>query len=213
MKNLFFFTTPFLAVCSVAAAEPVFDQVPANSKVVVEETFDVPLADAWKTNAGSWSVVDGVLVGEEVAADKHAAAARRVIRTKNAVYQMAFKLSPSTRAFHFGFDPERGSLDKRGHLFSVVSSSDAVRIIKHVDKNRPKEDPSEELAKLDIELPADQWHRLRVVCWETYVTVHINDSTIKAEHPTFNVPKPTLVFRVSGDAVRIDDLKVWTPES
>ena len=210
MKTPFLILSSLLVAVPVVAADSVFDQIPANSVAVVDEPFASSLGNEWKTNAGSWSVVDGVLVGKEIAADHHAAAARRVVRTKNAVYQMTFKLDSKTKAFHFGFDPERGSLDKRGHLFSVVTSPNAVRVIKHVDKNRPKEDPNEELAKLDIDLPPAEWHRLRVVCWQNHVTVHINGSTIQSEHPTFAVPKPTLVFRVAGEAVQIDDLKVWT---
>ncbi|WP_145385544.1 hypothetical protein [Stieleria neptunia] len=191
------------------AVESQFDVAPQNSDLVVDQSFDGPLGDRWHINTGAWKVVDGVLQGNEVSADKHAAAARYTVQTDNAVYQLRFKLSDGTKAFHFGFDPAKGELDKKGHLFSVIVTPTGWRIMKHVDKNRRQEDPNEVLASSDAAVQADQWHELRLTTWGPYVTATLDQTQLKTTHPTFGVKKPTLVFRCAGEGVQIDDVKVW----
>ena len=191
------------------AAESQFDVAPQNSDLVVDQTFDGPLGDKWHVNTGSWKVVDGVLQAKELPADKHAAAARYTAQTDNAVYQLRFKISDDTKALHFGFDPAKGELDKKGHLFSVIVSPTGWRILKHVDKNRPQEDPNQVLASSDAAVQTDQWHELRLTTWGPYVTATLDQTQLKASHPTFGVKKPTLVFRCSGAGAQIDDVKVW----
>lgn len=187
---------------------------PANSQLIVEEDFaGSGLPEKWTVQNGAWSSADGVLTAAEIAEDNHAASARRVVETGDAVYQLKFKLSEGTKAFHFGFDPIRGALDKKGHLFSVIVMPEEWRIIKHVDKNKPKEDPNEILATTDQSFTPGQWYHLRVTTWGTTVKAIIEGiEPLTASHPTFSVRKPTLVFRVSGGAVEVDELRVWEPK-
>jgi len=194
---------------------------PQNSEVLIDESFDeAELGKGWSVQTGAWTVTDGVLHAAEIPADKHAAAARRLVETGNAVYQFKFRLTGDIKAFHFGFDPKRGELDKKGHLFSVVIEPGKWKILKHVDKNRPKEDPNEVLASADHTFAPNQWFTLRVSTWDTSVKAAIETEAgdaavpapLSAEHPTFNVRKPTLVFRAVGDGVDIDDVKVWVPK-
>jgi hypothetical protein len=184
---------------------------PANSELAVEDSFDrEELGKGWNSTTGDWKIVDGVLRGSEIPSEKHSAATRRVLATENAVYQMRFRLINEAKTFHFGFDPKRGSLEKRGHLFSVVVTPKKWSILKHVDKDRPKEDPNETLIEEVTDFETGKWYSLRVTTWETHVTAAIEGKeSLKASHPTFGVPKPTLVFRCLGDGIEIDDLKVW----
>ena len=189
-----------------------FDAAPANSTLAVDESFDElgELKKPWHINTGKWTQVDGVLRAAEVKADKHSAAARRIIETGNAVYQFRFRFVDQGKAFHFGFDPKRGELAKKGHLFSVVVTPNSWKIMKHLDKNRPKEEPNENLAQAKTDFQKDQWYTLRVTTWENHVTAKIDGKDeLKASHSTFAVRKPTLVFRCIGDGVEIDDIKVW----
>ena len=198
-----------IAPCSLFA-----DEAPANSTLVVDQSFDSDDGDLtrpWHVNTGDWQIKDGALHGREVESDEHSAALRYPVETQNAVYQLRFRISDGLGAFHFGFDPKRGSLDKKGHLFSVIIRPDAWKIMKHVDKNRREEDPNEDLAQATATFEPGQWYTLRVTTWGPYVTAKIEGrEPLKASHPTFGVPKPTLVFRCIGDGVEIDDIKVWT---
>ncbi len=184
---------------------------PANSELVVDDSFDrTELGEGWHVNTGEWKLVDGVLQARELPADMHSAAARRTVETANAVYELRFRFTGECKAFHFGFDPARGELQKKGHLFSVIVTPESWKIMKHVDKNRREEDPNETLAEHKTEFKKDEWHNLRVTTWQNYVTARVDSKEpLKVSHSTFAVRKPTLVFRCLGDGIEIDDVKVW----
>ena len=208
MKTLFITAFALLfAVGQIQADEP-----PANSSLAYEDTFDrTELGKGWNPTAGEWKIVDGVLQGKELKAEKHAAANRKVLPTQNAVYALKFRFTGDAKAMHFGFDPAKGELKKKGHLFSVIVTPKSWQIMKHVDKDRREEDPNEVLTEQKTEFEVGKWYDLRVTTWETFVTAKIEGKEpLKASHPTFGVKKPTLVFRCLGDGVEIDDIKVWT---
>ncbi|MDF1860896.1 MAG: hypothetical protein P1U87_11830 [Verrucomicrobiales bacterium] len=185
---------------------------PAGAEQVIDDNFErKDLGKGWAVQTGSWAIRDGVLHGSEIPADKHSAAARRVIETEDATYQLRFRMREGAKSFHFGFDPKRGTLDKKGHLFSVIINPDGWRILKHIDKAKPKEDPNEILAKATHTFQTGEWYSLRVTTQSTAVKAVIEGlEPLSANHPSFGVPKPTLVFRVIGDGVDIDDLRVWS---
>ena len=201
-----------LVVCSLAALSVRAGEPPSNSDVAVDDSFDrTDLGKEWNSTTGDWKIVDGVLRGVEKAAEKHSAATRRTVATQNAVYELKFRLLKGGKSFHFGFDPAKGELKKKGHLFSVIVTPTAWKLLKHVDKNRRIEDPNETLAEQATEFKAGEWYTLRVTTWDKYVTARIEGKeTLKCSHETFSVKKPTLVFRTLGDGVEIDDIKVWT---
>jgi hypothetical protein len=204
--------TAVLIVICLAVAPLFADDAPANSEVALEDAFDrAELGKGWNANTGEWKIVDGVLRAREIPADKHSAAMRRALPTQNAVYQLKFRFVGEGKALHFGFDPAPGELEKKGHLFSVIITPESWKVLKHVDKNRPKEDPNQTLAEQKTELKAGEWHTLRVTTWGEHVTARIDDKEpLKVSHATFGVKKPTLVFRCLGDGCEIDDLRVWT---
>lgn len=205
------FSVTLLSILSLIACQSFAADPPANSELAVEDSFDrAELGKAWSVNTGEWRIVDGILHAKELPADQHSAAARRVVETSNAVYQLKFRFVNQPKAFHFGFDPARGELKKKGHLFSVVITPTSWKVLKHVDKNRRKEDPNEILASQNTEFKTGEWYTLRVTTWQNYVTASIEGKEpLKCSHPTFGVKKPTLVFRCLGDGVQIDDLRVW----
>lgn len=193
------------------AAITVADDAPANSNLALADSFDrMELGKGWNSTTGNWKIVDGVLRAREIKEEKHSAATRRVLVTQRAVYQLKFRLINEAKSFHFGFDPARGELKKKGHLFSVIVTPTSWEIMKHVDKNRREESPNETLAQQDATFELGKWYTMRVTTRGIHVTAKIGDRELKAAHPTFGVKKPTLVFRCLGDGVEIDDIKVWT---
>jgi hypothetical protein len=196
----------------VAVVPAIGGDRPANSEVALEDSFDrdEPGKD-WNATTGSWKIVDGVLRGSEIEDEKHSAATRRLVETKNAVYELRFRFINNAKAFHFGFDPAPGELKKKGHLFSVIVTPESWQVMKHVDKDRREEDPNETLAEQKTSFKPGEWYSLQVTTWDTHVTARIDGKEpLKASHPTFSVKKPTLVFRCLGDGVEIDDIRVWT---
>ncbi len=202
-----------IALCCLSSLALAQDR-PANSDVAVNETFsESKLGKGWNATTGEWKVEGGVLRGAEIPKEKHSAAIRRVAVTENAVYQLRFRLLKDAKAFHFGFDPARGELKRKGHLFSVIVTPKSWQILKHVDKTRRKEDPNKVLAEADAKFESGEWQTLRVTTWGPYVTARIDGKgELKASHSDFAVKKPTLIFRCLGDGVEVDDIRVWTPK-
>jgi len=200
-----------VAACLLLTVTVIAGEPPANSELAVDDSFDrKELGKEWHVNTGDWKIVDGVLRAAEIPAEKHSAAARRTVETSNAVYELRFRFVEDAKGFHFGFDPAKGELKKKGHLFSVIVTPTSWKIMKHVDKARREEDPNETLAEQKTEFARGQWYSLRVTTWQTHVTARIEGKEpLKASHETFGVKKPTLVFRCLGNGVEIDDIKVW----
>lgn len=183
--------------------------------VVFETDFSDGAPKGWRVQFGDWRVKDGVLRARQIPADNHGAAARQILEMRDGVFQMRFRFVDQGAGFHFGFDPKRGSLKKKGHLFSVIVSPTFAKLMKHVDKSRPKEDPNEDLARVTHRFPPGKWHTLLLEKKGNDVVAQIRPDaggktlTLKAAHPTFHVPTPTLVFRCIGDGVEVDDVRVW----
>jgi len=199
-------------VSSGIALEPIMSN---KAELVFEHSFANKLSKGWRAQFGEWKAVDGVLRARQIPADNHAAAARQILEMKDGVFQMRFRLVEKGGAFHFGFDPKRGSLKKKGHLFSVIVTPKLAKITKHIDKAKPNADPNEDLAKVAHQFEAEKWHTLLLEKVGTKVAAQIKlddggkTLVMKASHPTFHVPTPTLVFRCVGDGVEIDDINVW----
>ncbi len=187
--------------------------------VLADDFSGDTLAKGWAAQYGEWKPVDGVLAARQIPADNHAAAARRALPMGDGAYEMRFRLTGKGQAFHFGFDPAPGQLKKRGHLFSLIVTPAGAKLMKHVDKDQPQDDPNEDLAIADAAFRIGVWHTLRLEKRGNDVTASLRSETgdvsvsLTASHPTFHVKTPTLVFRCVGDGVEIDDLKVWKPKN
>lgn len=199
----------------IGGAAPLDSLVVKQGALAFSHDFETGLPKGFRAQFGDWRVVDGVLRARQIPADNHGAAARQVLEMGDGVFELRFRLVGEGTGFHFGFDPKRGSLKKKGHLFSVVVSPNQVKLMKHVDKAQPKEDPNEDLAKATHRFAPGGWHTLRLAKTGNEVVARITPDaggeaiTLKAGHPTFHVPTPTLVFRCIGDGAEVDDVKVW----
>ncbi len=212
-------TPCLLFLVLIASAATSFALEPVISKKGAEKFSDdfsaAELGKGWRVQTGEWKAADGVMRTKQIPADNHSAAARYTLPMQDGIYEMRFRLVEKGTGFHFGFDPAKGELKKKGHLFSVIVSKAKVTLMKHVDKNNPKDDPNEPLATAGHEFEAGKWYHLLVEKKGNDVAVQIAPETggakieLKASHPTFHVKTPTLVFRCLGDGAEIDDIKVW----
>ncbi len=207
MLSLALFPGIVSAEDSVPTPEPKLGKA---GESLLSETFDgETLGDGWGVQFGDWKVVEGVLRARQVKADNHGAAARRKAPLQDAIIQLRFRLVEKGQAFHFGFDPAPGELDKKGHLWSVMIFPNKWQILKHVDKAKPDQDPNETLAVAEHEFEYGRWYTLVAEAKGDEVLVQIPGvGELKATHPTFHVKKPTLVFRCIGDGVEVDDIQV-----
>jgi hypothetical protein len=199
------FLLPLLLTASMNAAE-----LSANKgELLIEENFENSDSKAFTKSIGQWTIANGVLKGTEVASDNHPAAGRLNQATQDAIFEFKFRTTGTAKSFNCGFDPAKGELDKKGHLWSLSVTPTSWSISKAPDKAKPKEDPAKVLAKEDRSFDLSQWQTVKIICLGDKVSVTIGDATLNAEHETFHVKKPTLIFRCKGDSIEVDEVKIW----
>lgn len=202
----------FASFSSVLFATDVEPTLGKRGKLLLEEKFEsATLPAGWNKNTGELAVQSGALRARELAADKHLAAFRKPLPLQDCVIQLDVKLEGAT-TFHLGFDPAKGELKKKGHLFSLIITPTQVTVTEHVDKADPKSS-NRIHARANASLPRNQWIPITLEVKGDDVVVHLPDlKPLRASVPTFHVKKPGLVFRVGGKgdhAASIDNVRVW----
>ena len=205
------FALAALTLCAAHAAElePKLGKIGA---LLLEEKFEAKeLPKNWTRNAGKLTVADGLLKASEVAADMHAAAFRRALPLQDAAVLVKFRFS-GAKMFHVGFDPAAGELKKKGHLFSVIITTNSWNITEHNDKSDPKS-TNKALAKGTGTFEPGKWYELLLEMKGDEVVAQISGrEALRATSKDFHVKKPGLVFRTGGkdtDEVHLDEVRVW----
>lgn len=173
--------------------------------------FDEPTRPKnWTVNFGHWEPKDGVLVARQLDKDNHAAASRWQIPLADGTVKFKLKFAGGT-GFNVGFDPIAGSLDKQGHLYSLVVTPTQAQIKKHKDKAKA-DSKDETLAAAKFDSIDGKWAEVELTTAgdKVQATITAGATTVKLEatDPSFHVGKPTVVFRVMGGDVLLDDVAV-----
>ena len=183
---------------------------------VVDETFDAPLSKKWTKQNGAWKVESGALKVSQQKVDNHIAAFRYKHELQDATIQVDFQMQ-GARIFHLGFDPVKGELKKKGHLYSVVLTNNKMIVQLSRDKNI-ETSKNENLSTAEIDLVEGKTYSLMLKMKGDQVDVSLmqkgSSQSVKAtaRHPSFHVKKPGLVFRVGGaddKTVHLERVRVW----
>lgn len=171
--------------------------------VIANESFDAELAKPMQPVKGEWKTMKGVLVGKELAADKHAAVLNFQQKNRNSVVRFSFKTDGNTKGFNFSLN------HSGGHLFRVIVSPSKLAI--NLDKD--KKDPASKALVLDSakgEFEQGVWYTMQVeIVGDRVVAQTDNGIRVKATHAKLDTDKPNYRFVMRGDSLSIDDLQVW----
>ena len=172
-------------------------------KVAAEDSFSAAtLGSTWKVVKGDWQVNGGALVGQEVAADKHAAVCALNVPNHDSIIRFSFKLDGSkTLAVSYNH--------AKGHLFRV--NINPAGLVVQTDKD--KKDPNskvEQIGKAEVKFEPGQWYTLQIEVQGQKVAVQ-TDNGVKIEggHALLDVDKTGYRFVTSGASVALADLKAW----
>ena len=156
-------------------------------------------------NFGYWEPEAGHLVARQLEKDGHLAASRWQVASQDSVIEFRFRFA-GAKQFHLGFDPAPGELKKKGHLFSLIITPTTATIKKHHDK-ADKKSKEAILATASVKLQKDEWIAVRMQTIGNQVSVQVGKNIkLEASDDSFHVKKPTVVFRVGGGDIHIDDL-------
>ncbi|HQZ66043.1 MAG TPA: hypothetical protein PLY87_13235 [Planctomycetaceae bacterium] len=171
--------------------------------VIATETFENPLAEPLAAVKGEWKVVDGVLTGKELTADKHAAVLNYQMKNHNSVVRFSFKFDGTTKGFNFSLN------HAKGHLFRVIVSPTSLSI--NLDKD--KQDPASKAIVLGSKkgsFEQGKWYTMQIEMLGSRVVAQTdNGMIVEGSHETLDTDKPNYRFVMKGDSLALDDLQVW----
>ncbi|MEZ6123628.1 MAG: hypothetical protein R3C49_10670 [Planctomycetaceae bacterium] len=166
-------------------------------------SFDNPVDEPFQAIKGAWKVVDGALVGKELAADKHAAVLNLAKKNRNSVIRFSFRTGGSTDGLHFSLN------HSGGHLFRIVVSPQNVVLNLDKDKKDPKS-KAKTLAQVEGKFESGRWYTMQVEMAGEKVAVQTdNGLRLEASHPSLDTDKPGYRFVMKGESLSIDDIFVW----
>ncbi len=205
-RNFFCVVLVSFVFVATAQAEKNADLKPllnTSGAIVVTETFDKPLAKPLAKIKGQWEVIDGVLVGKELASDKHAAVLSYAKPNHDSVVRFSFKTDDTTKGLMFSM------IHKRGHLFRVVVTPSKMTINLDKDKRDPKS-KAKVLATTKADFSPGKWHTMQVEMQGDQVVVQADNGAVaKASEKTLDTDKPNYRFVMRGNSLSIDDLQIW----
>jgi hypothetical protein len=196
---LVFLASPVVAEKNATVAPQV---VKLESATVVED-FASELSKEFSPAKGEWKVVDGSLIGKELAADEHAAVLSLDKPNRNSVVRFSFKLDGETEGLNFSMN------HARGHLFRVVVTPEKLTLSLDKDKKDP-ESKSQALATGKGEFAQGQWYTMQVEMVGNRVVAQTDNGIIlEATHEKLDTDKPNYRWVMRGDSLSLDDLQVW----
>lgn len=172
----------------------------------LKESFQGKKLDRkWIANKGKWKIEKGTLVGKELPADKHAAVLTWKLPNRNSVIRCSFQLK-DCNFFHLSLN------HSKGHLFRVIITPTGMALRKDKNKNDPGS-RSITLSRVQGKIDPGKWYTLQLEMEDDVVIAQIdNGLKVTGKHLGLDLQKTGYRFVMIGDALLIDDLKVWKLE-
>ena len=161
--------------------------------------------EAWAVAKGDWQVQDGVLVGKELASDKHAAVL--TIPDSHGDSKISFKFrADGMKMFALSYN------HPKGHLFRVKIDSKTVMLIMDKDKKDPAS-KAETLEKKEFAASSGEWIDVSCEVKGNRAIVKFGDVELSGSHDNLTKGKTGYRFVVAGESVAIDDIAYESAKS
>jgi hypothetical protein len=193
-----------LALASVAFAGDMQPLMTVKGKQLMNEEFTgSSLPPTWKAAKGKWTIEDGALRGDELAADKHAAVAGADLKHANAIYQFDFKFSPTAKGAAFSLN------NAKGHVCRVTLARDGFSLNKDGSKT-DKADTAKKLDSCKVDFQNGQWYTMIVEINGDEMLARVDDQHFAlGSDAKLNGEKTIVRFPITGEGMYFDNVKVW----
>jgi arylsulfatase A-like enzyme len=166
-------------------------------------SLDEPLAKLpgkpWVASAGEWSARDGGVFAKPKGGSEKAAGLRTPLAFRDGTFDCELNLQGANRiSLRFG--------SGEGGFRLVVSRTSAI-LTKNPSKGEAAS-ATEDIAKKNLKLAADEWYPVRLTFTGDEVTVQVNEQTFKGKHPSIGKDKTSLDFLVFGDGAGFRNVRV-----
>jgi len=184
--------TPSQAVESAALAIP--------GKVIYESRLDTVPGAPWKSLKGKWELVNGVMRGSELVADKHGAVTRLPNQLQDFVVEYEFK-----------FEGARGtslSINAvKDHMARINISPNSITIQRD-DHDHEGPDKAIVFARFATDLKPGVWHKVRLEMVGDMLYGQVDDWKAWGASDLFKTLKTAPGFTVAGESVDFRNLVI-----
>ena len=169
-------------------------------KVLFESTLATPLPPPWKAAKGQWDVVDGVLRGAELPADKH-----------GAVLRMTGPIPDFIIEFEFQFDGARSTSLTinaiKDHMSRIAITPTSVTL-RRDDNDHDGPDKAITYAVFPTKFEPGTWHKVRMEMVGDTLLGQVDDLTAWGSDPLFATQKASPGFTCGGQSIRLRNLVI-----
>lgn len=156
----------------------------------------------WSIAKGEWPLLNGVLHGKELKADKHAAVLTLQVPNTDSAIRFSFRLE-GTEGFHLSFNKAQG------HLFRIILTGEGINISLDKDKKDPKS-KAISLGSAKGPFKQGEWYTMLVRVVGDQVAVECDNGVqAKGQHATLKTAKPNYRFVMRGKSLLLDDITIW----
>jgi arylsulfatase A len=188
---------------------PPADVKPIRANVVKLPALPEPLAideallrmpvKPWLVSVNEWTARDGGLWAKPKSGSEQPASLRTPINLADGSIECELNLKGANRvSLRFGAG-DAG--------FRLVVTRTLAILTKNPSKGEPAS-ATEDIAKKNIKLEADEWYPVRLSFNGDEVTIHVNDQTFKGRHPSLGQTKTSIDFLVFGDGAAFRNVHV-----
>ncbi len=195
--------TSLLLLLAVAGLIHAADEAPLLAipgKVIYESKLDSTPGAPWRFAKGRWELVDGVLRGAELAADKHGAVARLPNQLSDFVLEYEFKLE-GARTTSLSINA------LKDHMARILITPKSVTIQRD-DNDHAGPDKAVVFARFPAEIQSGVWHKVRLEMVGKTMLGRVDAWTAWGESDLFATPKAAPGFTVAGESVDFRNLVI-----
>lgn len=185
-------------------------EITQPTKPIVTTPFDQPTPptrkgpiNGWQAGIGEWWVQDGVLHGDEVAEDHHAASCTYRLEATDLLITAEFKLGKSG---HVAFGC-RDTIAPNHHLGRTFITPESIWIQKM--SGIAKTTRSEKLTELKVPIDPEAWQTLTIEISNDRYLARIGQHRLEARHQRFKDAKGIVALIVKGQGAQFRNVALW----
>ncbi len=198
MKTTLFFSSLLAFSLNAAAADKPLLAIPGA--VIYESKLDTAPAAPWKAAKGKWELVEGVMRGAEIPADKHGAVTRLPNKLQDFVIEYEFKFE--------GAKSTSLSINAvKDHMARIMITPVSVTVQRD-DNDHEGPDKSVIFARFPAKLTPGTWHKVRLEMVGDSMLGQVDDLIAWGSSELFKTAKLAPGFTVGGQSVDFRNLSI-----
>lgn len=171
----------------------------ADLSTIAQPDLKSPLSSEWLIKHGTWDIKDGVMTVAELPQNKHAAVLWHQVPLQSGAVDCEFMFDGG-RVFILGCDGDK-------HIGRVTITPKSMLITDDSTAVKGKS-PGTKLAHAKLDLKPGQWYSLHYEWSGNRMAAKIGDVSIEGSHDNLGKTKARWWFAVSGQTVKVRNVKV-----